>query len=165
MTAPISDEQRQTFLDVLSRTGVIRPALEAAGFKRNCLPRLRSDPDFEAAYREALEDATDTMESEAYRRAVNGVLRTKAIGSGENTQFIDELHYSDPMLMFLLKANRPDRFADRSKSEISAPGGAPLIPATTDASAAARIAALLDEARRRRGEADDTEADDTDPFS
>lgn len=147
--AQYTDDQRQDFLDNLSRTGVIAEACAASGIPRSAVESWkRNDPEFVAAFEEALEDAADTLESEATRRAVQGVTRRKALGSGDKMEIVEEVHHSDALLMFLLKARRPDRFADRSKSEISGPGGKPI--ETNDTSAALRVQALLDEAKRRK---------------
>lgn len=158
-----TDEKRQAFLDALARTGVVRTACLASGMSRTAVRNSRrNDPDFEEAFHEALEDAADLMEDEARRRAVDGVLRTKVIGSGPNAQVIDELHYSDSLLMFLLKGARPEKFAERTKSELSGPNGQPLDSGKCDATGAARIAAMLDEARRRRDRSADGTEDNCD---
>lgn len=150
-----TDIQKQEFLDALATTGVVAAALRATTasyngerVQRNTVMRWRQDPEFEAAFQDAMEAATDELETEARRRAHEGVLRRKAIGSGERTEFIDEYQYSDPLMIALLKANRPDKFAERTKSEISGPGGNAI--EMNDTSAAARIAAILDNAKARR---------------
>jgi hypothetical protein len=161
-----TDIQKQEFLDALAVTGVVAAALRATTaskngerVQRNTVMRWRTDPEFEAAFQEALETATDELESEARRRAYEGVVRQKVIGSGENALLIEELQYSDPLLLALLKANRSDKFAERTKSEISGPGGTAI--EMNDTSAAARIAAILDNAKARR---DGTEPE-LDPYA
>ena len=68
------------------------------------------DADFAAAYTEAMENAADLLETEARRRAVQGV---------EEPHFYkDEIvghvrRYSDTLLLALLKATRPEKFKDR----------------------------------------------------
>ena len=59
------------------------------------------------AWADALEEAADRLEMEAFRRAVEGI--------GEDRFFKGDVvgrvtRYSDRLLMFLLKARRPDRF-------------------------------------------------------
>lgn len=156
MAAPLSDTQKQTFLDALAKCGVIGDALQAAGIKsRATITNLRnSDPAFSDAYDEAIEESRDTLESEARRRAVEGVTRIKWVGKGDDREPVEEVAYSDQLLIFLLKGERGDKFADRTKAEISNPDGS-LKPAESDTAAAARIAAIFDAARQRKSSADD----------
>lgn len=150
------DTDKQIFLDAFAACGVITTAARAANTTRPTVANWRkNDPDFAAAFLEAEEEAADYLEQEATRRAVEGVTRQKMLGSGENALLVEETTYSDPLLMFLLKARRPDRFADRSKSEISGPDGKPI--QTTDTSTALRLQAILEEAKARK---DGKEEDD-----
>lgn len=153
------DELKQAFLDALAETGILASAMRASGVKAYATPKRwrDSDPDFAQAYAEALEAAADTLEAEARRRASEGVVRVKF--HPKTGEQIDEVQYSDTLMMFLLKGSRPDKFAERTKSELSGPGGAPM--EVNDGAMSARIAALLDEAKRRR----DNAAQDPDPFS
>ena len=151
------DDAKQQFLDALAQTGVIGAAIAqvpavsrgAATISRDAVARWRkNDPAFEAAYQDALEASADALETEARRRAFKGVLREKCIGSGENARFIEEYVYSDTLLLALLKGNRPDKFAERTKSEISGPNGGAI--QTDHTNAAARLASILDDAAARR---------------
>lgn len=160
---PITDDQKQRYLDQLAQCGVKSEAARAAGFRPDAVYRLRDrDEEFAKAEDLALEEAADLMESEARRRAIDGVTREKVIGSGENARFIEEQQYSDALLMFMLKAAKPHKYAERTKSELSGPDGQPL-GALDETTAAARIAALLDAARQRKEAV--TASDDVDPFS
>lgn len=142
-----TDEDKQKFLDHLAKTGVVAEALVAAGIKsRPTIQRWRAeDPQFSEAYDDAMATAADSLEAEARRRAVEGVVTTKF---NKNGDAFDEVKYSDTLLLALLKAKKPDEFADRSKTEISNPDG--TFKPENDTAAAARIAALLEEGRRRR---------------
>jgi hypothetical protein len=64
----------------------------------------------EARWDEALEDAADRLEAEAFRRAVRGVDRP-VVYRGERVGTVHE--FSDALLMFLLKAARPEKYRDR----------------------------------------------------
>ncbi len=57
------------------------------------------------------EDAADTLEAEAYRRAVEGVEKPTGWYRGVAGGVVRE--YSDSLLMFLLKGIRPDKYKDR----------------------------------------------------
>lgn len=160
MGVPFSDDEKQTFLDALAKCGVIGDAMLAAGIaNRPTVTAWRNnDPEFAAAYDDAIEASRDKLESEARRRAVEGVTKLKFYPKGhkKHGQSYEELDYSDSLLMFMLKGERSEKFAERTKSEISGPGGGPI--EANDTATAARIAALLDAARRRReqeGEIDD----------
>lgn len=154
-----SDELKQAFLDALANTGVVKTAMTISGVKSySTYRRWRdTDPDFAEAYAEALEAAADALEAEARRRASEGTVRVKF--HPKTGAQIDEIQYSDSLMMFLLKGSRPDKFAERTKSELSGPNGAPM--EVNDGAMSARIAALLDEAKRRR----DSVIEDPDPFS
>ncbi len=72
----------------------------------------RHSEDFAAQWRKALEEGTDLLDAEARRRAVTGVdkpvyYKGKVVGSITK--------YSDRLLMFLLKAHRPQKFRDGGK--------------------------------------------------
>ena len=156
MAAPLTDTQKQTFLDALAKCGVISDALQAAGIKsRQTIKNLcESDKQFSDAYDEAVETSRDTLESEARRRAVEGVVSKRYDKDGN--LIAETMNYSDSLLQVLLKGERSDKFADRTKAEISNPDGS-LKPVEGDMAAAARIAALLDAAAKRKGSTDDAE--------
>lgn len=70
------------------------------------------DADFAAAWDIALEDAADMMEEEVHRRAVEGVLRPVYQG-GKKVGSVRE--YSDTLLIFRLKAVRPEKYRERTE--------------------------------------------------
>jgi hypothetical protein len=62
------------FLDALRATGVVSRACRVVGVSSAEIARRRkTDGDFDAAFENAMEDATDTLEGEARRRAVEGI--------------------------------------------------------------------------------------------
>ena len=70
----LAQSWRAAFLAALRDTGVVRDACAAASVGRTTAYRVRnSDPEFAAAWDEALEDAADLLEIEAIRRARTGV--------------------------------------------------------------------------------------------
>lgn len=151
----IDDTQKQTFLDALARTGIVADALREAGIKSlaNIKRWRETDEQFAAGYEEAEATAADALESEARRRAIEGVQRKRYDKDGNLIS--EEIVYSDTLMLALLKANKPDKFIDRSKSEISNPDGS--LKPSSDTEAAARIAAILEEAKRRRAQAEDAD--------
>lgn len=104
--------EKDAFIENLTLTGLEREARVHAGVSlAKYRKALDDDPDFAEQVQEAKERAVDRLESEARRRAVEGVTRHvyyKGEVVGEQTD------YSDSLLMFLLKANRPDKFGDKT---------------------------------------------------
>ncbi len=77
--------------------------------RRTHLNWRKKDRRFEAACQEALEIAIDEIEAEARRRAKDGVLEPVFYG-GKPVGVIRR--YSDTLLIFLLKAARPEKYRD-----------------------------------------------------
>lgn len=99
------------FLTALAQTGVIARACKAAGVSRKHAYETReTNPTFRAAWDDAKEEAGDVMEAEAFRRAVKGTLEP-VFYKGEECGEVRK--YSDVLLMFLLKGNRPEKFRER----------------------------------------------------
>lgn len=109
----------------------MRAAAKAADVDRTTAYAHRnSDPKFAAAWDVALEDACDDLEGEARRRGFKGTSKP-VYQNGKLVGTVQE--YSDVLLMFLLKANRPERFRDNHhvKTEVSGPNGG-AIPLATE---------------------------------
>jgi hypothetical protein len=101
---------RAKFLTELASTGNVTHSAKAAVVdKKTVYNHRHGDPDFAAAWLEAIDEANDTLEAEARRRAVNGVVEPVYQG-GQKVGEI--LKYSDTLLIFLLKGNRPDKFRE-----------------------------------------------------
>lgn len=102
---------QEAFLALLRETGNVSAAARAAGTCRSrCYEWRRRDQAFANAWADALEEAADRLEMEAFRRAVDGVgedrfFQGRAVG--------EVTRYSDSLLMFLLRARRPGRFGTR----------------------------------------------------
>lgn len=98
----------------------------SARFAKISMYRVRewrkNDEHFDARCRSAIDTAIDGLEKEAYRRAVHGTDKPVSF-KGEITDWYKE--YSDTLLIKLLKANRPDKYAERQ--QISGPQGGPLV--------------------------------------
>jgi len=102
-----ASDRMERFLDKLRNSGNIRLSCRAASVPRSTVYYWRRKfKTFEAEWDEALEDACDILEAEAWRRAVE--------------------EQSDRLLMFLLKAHRPDKFKDRWAGEVTGADGGPI---------------------------------------
>lgn len=106
---------KERFLSALRLTGNVRAASAAAGVTRSTAYGQReTDQAFRQAFDDAREEAADRLEQEAFRRAHDGTRRP--IGVNGKTHFIRE--YSDTLLIFLLKAARPQRYRDNHRVEV-----------------------------------------------
>ena len=100
-------EAMDRFLECLRDSGNIRASAKAAGVPRRTAYNWRERfVTFRNEWDDAMEDACDILEETAWKRAVK--------------------ESSDRLLMFLLKAHRPDRFKERSQVEHSGQGGGPI---------------------------------------
>jgi hypothetical protein len=91
--------KKERLLAELAEAQSITAACDEAGVKRRTYYQwYKDDPDFAAAADDALEQGTDGLEDEAVRRAKSG---------------------SDTLLIFLLKARRPDKYADRKQVDVN----------------------------------------------
>ena len=116
-------DAKKRALAAYAELGIVARACEAAGIARcTWYDWVNSDPEFAQAVREAEEAAIDSLEQEARRRAKAG---------------------SDVLLMFCLKAKRPE-YRDRAQIDLTATTHHELsdIP---DQELSARIAQLLPE--------------------
>lgn len=118
------DAKKAAFLKELTRRANVSAAARKAKINRStAYDWYDADPDFAAAWDEAIEVAVDSLEDEAWRRAATGTLEP-VFQKGEKVGAIRR--YSDMLMVTLLKAHRPEKFKDRSQNELTGPGGAPL---------------------------------------
>ena len=104
---------KPAFIEALRATGNVTRAAKYAGRSRNQAYHVRrQSEDFAAQWDDALEEATDLLDAEARRRAVTGTDKP-VFYKGEVVGSITK--YSDSLLMFLLKAHRPQKFCDCGK--------------------------------------------------
>lgn len=99
------------FLRRLAAYGNVSKAAFEAGVSRETVYKFRrSNVGFSQAWDEALDQAADIMEAEAWRRAVKGV--EEPVGWYKGKPGGSVRRYSDTLLIFLLKAHRPQKFRD-----------------------------------------------------
>ena len=97
----------QKFLEALALNGNITHSARVAGVCRQTIVYERKNHlDFDRQVKEAQEEASDELEREAWRRAVEGVENPKTI-AGER-ELVRE--YSDTLLIFLLKGTKPEKY-------------------------------------------------------
>lgn len=145
LRTPNGRGKQAAFLEALAEGLTISGAAKQAGVPRRTVYNWRdADPDFAKAWIEAEDAGADRLEDEALRRAVSGLVEPVYYGGKE----VGEVRkYSDTLLVFLLKARRPDKYRDRVSTELSGPNGAAL--SLTDTEREARIQSLLAIAAQR----------------
>lgn len=98
------------FLSYLAHSGNVTASAEYAGIGRTTVYDHRErNESFRSAWKDAIEQATDLLELEARRRAADGVLEP-VFYKGRKVAAVRK--YSDTLLIFLLKAHRPEKFRD-----------------------------------------------------
>lgn len=115
----VCEEARARFLKALAATGNVTLAAGAAQLPRRGLYHWREqDQGFAAEWAEAIEAATDALEAEARRRAIEGVETTVVHGGrmvrDDAGNPLTIRRYSDSLLALLLRAHRPEKYRDKS---------------------------------------------------
>lgn len=101
-------------------------AARAAGITRQAAYAKReTDPQFAAEWDDAIRSAIDNAEGEMYRRAVDGTLKPIYQG-GARVGSVRE--YSDTLLIFMLKAHKPEVYRETVRNEVTGKDGIDLIP-------------------------------------
>jgi len=84
---------------------------------------LRSDEQYQALFTDAEQQASDVLEEEAKRRAIEGYYEP-VFYQGEQCGKV--LRFSDGLMQLLLKGSKPGKYRENASVEHSGPGGAPL---------------------------------------
>jgi hypothetical protein len=133
-SAPKRHDWRPHFLDALRDTGIVTDACRIAGVARSTAYEERQrNEDFALAWHDIEQETTERMEREAVRRAAEGVERA-VYHQGEVVGH--ERHFSDVLLMFMLKARRPEVYRETTRHEHTGPNGGPITFADLAAHAA-----------------------------
>lgn len=106
LTPRAAERAKRQFLQTLEETISVAQACRVAGIDRMTATHWRElDAEFAEAWQAALDAALDDLEHTAQQRAHNG---------------------SDLLLMFLLKANRPAKYRESVKHELTGDQGGPI---------------------------------------
>jgi len=98
------------FLTALRTSPDVSRAAKAAHVDRSYVYTARQvDVSFAAAWEDAINQALDAAEGELYRRGVLGIQKPVTI-AGKRELVVE---HSDTLLIFLLKAHRPERYRER----------------------------------------------------
>lgn len=118
-------KKNDSFLDLLRETGNVTLAARACGMSRSRIYELRQrEQAFADAWDDAVEEALDRIEREVLRRAVEGV-EEPVFYQGKVCGHIRR--YSDNLLMFFLKAHRPDKYRERYEVRQDKPGSVNIL--------------------------------------
>lgn len=138
--------REKKFLAALSRGVSVGGAAIEAGLSRSTVYEWRAaDAAFAARWNAAVEAGTDALEDEARRRAFLGVETPVHYGG---KKIGDIRKYSDTLLMFLLRARRPETYRERITTEHVGRGGGPIETAYADLSDTERAQEVLRLIRR-----------------
>lgn len=131
LAGTLDEKRKHIYLRVLAETANAKLAANSAGFRNMAAINraLANDKAFADAHREALAAAGEFIEAEAIRRAVQGV-RKAVYYKGEIIDY--EIVASDTLLAILLKATKPDKYADRSRhqTDVNVRVGVAVMPAS-----------------------------------
>ena len=103
--------KQSKFLEAFRDSGTLAGAARSTGASTSSHYRwLQDDAEYAAQFEEANQQATDDLEQEARRRALDGV-EEPVFYKGEKVGSVRK--YSDPLLILLLMAKRPEQFRER----------------------------------------------------
>lgn len=104
-------DKLDAFLSAFSELGTVRAAAEVAGIDRSTHYRWLEDPEYAEQFARAQEEAGESLEAEARRRAVTGW--DKPVYH-QGQQVGARRRYSDTLLIFLMKGAMPTKYVDRA---------------------------------------------------
>lgn len=136
----LTKKAQRDFLKKLAQTMNVTKAAEYIGMSRRYMYQVKdANPEFSADWDDAVAKATDAMIEEARRRGEKGV-RKPVFYKGKEVAAIRE--YSDTLLMFLIRGQRPEYATERR--EITGKDGGPIeVRELTDEQLAKRLGMVL----------------------
>jgi hypothetical protein len=110
-----TQERAKKFLSALSEGKSVKAACLLIKICRTTAYKWKEEnEDFSTSWDQAIEDGTDLLEDEAWRRAVEGVEKPVGFFEGVPSTYVQQ--YSDSLLLALLKARRRSKFGDKIES-------------------------------------------------
>ncbi len=108
--------KKTAFIRAFSKVATIYHAARMVGIdRRRHYEWLQRDEEYAKDFAEAQEIAIEHLEVEARRRAVEGVREPVGFYRGKPATYVRR--YSDLLLIFLLKAARPEKYRDNMSIE------------------------------------------------
>jgi hypothetical protein len=109
--------KKHAFLTAFAECGNISTASKLSGIARsNHYDWMQNDPDYPKLFIDADKEASEKLEAEARRRAVNGVDKP-VFYKGQECGAVRE--YSDTLLIFLLKGALPEKYKERYEGTLN----------------------------------------------
>lgn len=113
----LTPKKIKAFLESLIEYGNVSHAAKQIDMARSYMYEYRDkDEAFKAAWDEAVDISVEAMEKEARRRAVEGV-EEPVFYQGDECGTIRK--YSDTLLIFLLKAHKPEKYKERTQQDVN----------------------------------------------
>ena len=117
--APLPAAKVNAFFHHLGRTGSVTIAAQRAQLRRSTLYQMRKDDEaFAERWAQALDLGVERLQDNAMNRAMNGTSRP-VWRNGRQVGSVQQ--FDNRLLQFLLRAHKPQLYADRGK-----PAAAPL---------------------------------------
>jgi len=123
----IRHQKKRAYLRALVETGGnMSRACELAEIDRSTpyTAQWKQDEEFQALLCLAQDMGADHLEAEMIRRAYDGVEEPVGFYKGEPSAYVRR--YSDTLMIFALKAARPEKYAERQRIEHSGRDGGPI---------------------------------------
>jgi hypothetical protein len=131
-TGVVVRRKKEAFLREYAQRGIIQAAADAVGMHRNMHGHwMEQDPAYKEQFDAAGEAAADALEAEIHRRGVEGTETpwhyVPAVYSEggtllKNEQILTKKQYSETLLIFRMKALRPDKYRDNASMGIGPDG-------------------------------------------
>ena len=112
---------KQAFLECYAQWANISHACKLSGVARqNIYEWQEHDPEFAAQFHRAEAAATERLEREAWRRAVEGSpYERTSYWHGEPVGTDHKIEYSDQLMMLLLRARKPETYREKVDVSVS----------------------------------------------
>jgi hypothetical protein len=112
---------KRAFLEKVAQYGNIGFSCDAVGVHRSTFYSwMEHDEAFALEYRQAEARATEVLEKEAWRRAIEGSPYTRtSYYRGEPVGTDHKIEYSDQLLTLLLRARAPERYREKVDLAVS----------------------------------------------
>lgn len=137
----VTQRQKQKFLVLLRASGNVTLAAEGIKVSRKAMYKHRDDDsEFAESWDDAVAEACDRLEAEAWRRAYAGVEEPVygRVAKDRDGQIGTIKKYSDTLMVTLLKAHKPEKYRERQdvtvNGQLTTKGYAQVSPDDWDAS-------------------------------
>jgi len=122
-----TDTNQRAFIAAYTHCASVSESARIVGLDRKQhYEWLKADPRYRAAFEAEADQAAQSLEDEAVRRALDGVRRPmyyrgKPVrsGRGRASRPVYEVEYSDQLLVLLLKRFRPQLYREHTVTEVS----------------------------------------------